>query len=103
MADLLDLLEATAANWLALFRRYLDDAAQLALTGEIAELVLQAPWFVPRTPRSGKAFSVKMLFKCCCVSSTKQTIAVHPIRLFRFTYSCQPQRQFCLLESKKSS
>jgi DNA oxidative demethylase len=66
MAELLDLLEATAANWLALFRRYLDDAAQLALAGEIAELVLQAPWFVPRTLRSGKAFSVKMT-NCGCL------------------------------------
>jgi DNA oxidative demethylase len=45
---------------LTLFRRYLDDAAQQALAGEIAVAVLQAPWFLPRMPRSGRAFSVKM-------------------------------------------
>jgi alkylated DNA repair protein (DNA oxidative demethylase) len=70
MADLLEPLEATAAKCLApglaLFRRYLDDAAQLALAREIAELVLQAPWFLPRMPRSGKAFSVKMT-NCGCL------------------------------------
>ena len=53
-----------AAKWLApglaFFARYLDDAAQQALAGEVAEAVLQAPWFLPRMPRSGKPFSVKM-------------------------------------------
>ncbi|PNE13076.1 MAG: alkylated DNA repair dioxygenase [Beijerinckiaceae bacterium] len=49
-----------------LFRRYLDDAAQQALAGEITEAVLQAPWFLPRMPRSGKAFSVKMT-NCGCL------------------------------------
>ena len=43
MEDLLESLEATAAKSLApgltLFRRYLDDAAQVALAGEIAEAV----------------------------------------------------------------
>jgi alkylated DNA repair protein (DNA oxidative demethylase) len=57
---LLKPLEATAAKCLApgltLFRRFLNDAAQLALAGEVAELVLRAPWFVPRMPRSGKAY-----------------------------------------------
>jgi DNA oxidative demethylase len=48
------------APGLALYQRHLDDAAQQALAGEIAEAVLQAPWFVPRMPRSGRAFSVKM-------------------------------------------
>ncbi|MGB8900832.1 MAG: alpha-ketoglutarate-dependent dioxygenase AlkB [Methylocella sp.] len=48
------------------FRRYLDDPAQQALAGEIAEAVLQAPSFLPRMPRSGKAFSVKMT-NCGCL------------------------------------
>jgi len=48
------------APGLILFRHYLDDAAQSAFAGEIAEALLQAPWFVPRMPRSGRAFSVKM-------------------------------------------
>ncbi|PZR84884.1 MAG: alkylated DNA repair dioxygenase [Hyphomicrobiales bacterium] len=65
-----ELLEAAAAKCLApgltLFQRYLDDAAQQALAGEIAEAVLQAPWFLPRMPRSGKAFSVKMT-NCGCL------------------------------------
>ena len=68
--DLPEPLEPAAANCLApgltLFRRYLDDAAQQALAGEIAEAVLQAPWFLPRMPRSGKAFSVKMT-NCGCL------------------------------------
>jgi alkylated DNA repair protein (DNA oxidative demethylase) len=62
--ELFDLDAATASVCLApgltLFPRYLDDAAQHALAWEIAEAVLQAPWFVPRMPRSGQAFSVKM-------------------------------------------
>ncbi|MGH6858575.1 MAG: alpha-ketoglutarate-dependent dioxygenase AlkB family protein [Methylocella sp.] len=63
MEDLLESVAAAAkclAPGLTLFRRYLDDAAQQALAAEIAEAVLQAPWFVPRMPRSGQAFSVKM-------------------------------------------
>ena len=63
MEDLLEPVEA-AANCLApgliLFRCYLDDAAQQALAGEIAELAVQAPWFVPCMPRSGRPFSVRM-------------------------------------------
>src|ERR1700730_11778390 len=70
MEDLLEPVEATAAKYLApgltLFRRYLDDAAQQALAGEIAQAVVQAPWFLPRMPRSGKAFSVKMT-NCGCL------------------------------------
>jgi alkylated DNA repair protein (DNA oxidative demethylase) len=70
MADLLKPVGVTTANCLApgltLFRRYLDDAAQQALAGEIAQAVLQAPWFLPRMPRSGKAFSVKMT-NCGCL------------------------------------
>jgi alkylated DNA repair protein (DNA oxidative demethylase) len=64
MQDLLETTEVAAARWLApglaFFARYLDDAAQVALAGEIGEAVLQAPWFLPRMPRSGNAFSVKM-------------------------------------------
>jgi DNA oxidative demethylase len=70
MADLPEPVAAAVAKCLApgltLFRRYLDDAAQRALAGEIAEAVLQAPWFLPRMPRSGKAFSVKMT-NCGCL------------------------------------
>ena len=70
MADLLEPLAATAAKCLAPglahFRRYLDEAAQQALAGEIAEAIVQAPWFLPRMPRSGKAFSVKMT-NCGCL------------------------------------
>jgi alkylated DNA repair protein (DNA oxidative demethylase) len=70
MADSLEPVAAGAQSCLApgltLFRRYLDDAAQQALAGEIAEAVVQAPWFLPRMPRSGKAFSVKMT-NCGCL------------------------------------
>lgn len=70
MQDLLETTEAAAARWLApglaFFARYLDDAAQVALAREIAGAVLLAPWFVPRMPRSGKAFSVKMT-NCGCL------------------------------------
>src|ERR1700737_3682559 len=70
MEDLLEPGAAAAQSCLApgltLFRRYLDDAAQQALAGEIAEAVVQAPWFLPRMPRSGKAFSVKMT-NCGCL------------------------------------
>ena len=70
MADLLEPVAAAAQSCLApgltLFRRYLDDAAQQAIAREIAEAVLQAPWFLPRMPRSGKAFSVKMT-NCGCL------------------------------------
>ncbi len=48
------------APGLTFFRRYLDDAAQRALASEIAEIVSLAPWFLPRMPRTGRAFSVKM-------------------------------------------
>ncbi len=64
MQDLLEPVEVAAQSCLApgltLFRRYLDEASQQALAGEIAQAVLQAPWFLPRMPRSGKAFSVRM-------------------------------------------
>lgn len=38
----------------------LDAAAQTALAAEIARIVAEAPWFQPRMPRTGQAFSVKM-------------------------------------------
>ena len=64
MADLLETVAAATQSCLApgltLFRRYLDHAAQQALAGEIADAVVQAPWFVPRMPRSGRPFSVRM-------------------------------------------
>jgi alkylated DNA repair protein (DNA oxidative demethylase) len=62
--ELFDAAETEAAACLApgltLVRRHLDDAAQRALATAIAAAVLQAPWFIPRMPRSGRAFSVKM-------------------------------------------
>lgn len=45
---------------LFLFRNYLDEAAQRELCAQIKAIVSAAPWFVPRMPRSGRAFSVKM-------------------------------------------
>jgi DNA oxidative demethylase len=63
MQDLLEPAEAAAialAPGLTLFRRYLDDTAQRALASEIEKLVSLAPWFLPRMPRSGRPFSVKM-------------------------------------------
>jgi alkylated DNA repair dioxygenase AlkB len=63
MQDLLEPAEAAAialAPGLTLLRRYLDDTAQRALASEIEKLVSLAPWFLPRMPRSGRPFSVKM-------------------------------------------
>lgn len=48
------------APGLALYRRHFDEEAQKSLAEEIAKVVLEAPWFVPRMPRTGRAFSVKM-------------------------------------------
>ena len=63
-SDLFDSAAAAADGslppGLILHRRYLNDKAQQALAGAIAEAVLRAPWFIPRMPRTGKAFSVKM-------------------------------------------
>jgi alkylated DNA repair protein (DNA oxidative demethylase) len=39
---------------------YLDPAAQAALVGELREVARLAPFYVPRMPRTGKPFSVKM-------------------------------------------
>jgi DNA oxidative demethylase len=64
MEDLLESAEMAAAKSLApgftLFRHYLGRSEQQALATDIAKAVLQAPWFLPRMPRSGRAFSVKM-------------------------------------------
>jgi alkylated DNA repair protein (DNA oxidative demethylase) len=48
------------APGLTLFRHYLDGTDQRALARQIAEAVVQAPWFVPAMPRSGRPLSVKM-------------------------------------------
>jgi len=37
-----------------------DAAAQRALLRDIEDVVREAPWYVPRMPRTGKAFSVRM-------------------------------------------
>lgn len=39
---------------------YFDVAAQEALAADIGAIVAQAPWFSPKMPRTGRAFSVKM-------------------------------------------
>jgi DNA oxidative demethylase len=39
---------------------YFDPDQQLALLGELREVIRIAPLFVPRMPRTGKAFSVRM-------------------------------------------
>ncbi|SFK68596.1 alpha-ketoglutarate-dependent dioxygenase AlkB family protein [Methylocapsa palsarum] len=39
---------------------FLDAAAQRDMAADIASVVAQAPWFVPRMPRTGRAFSVRM-------------------------------------------
>lgn len=63
MEDLLEQAEAAArslAPGLMLFRNYLDPEAQGKLAGEVEQILAQAPWFLPRMPRSGRPFSVKM-------------------------------------------
>jgi hypothetical protein len=63
MLDLLAPAETAAyelAPGLTLFRHFLDEKAQRPLASEITEIVSAAPWFSPRMPRSGRAFSVKM-------------------------------------------
>lgn len=39
---------------------YLDEAAQRALRDDIAAVIAAAPLFVPRMPKTGKSFSVRM-------------------------------------------
>jgi alkylated DNA repair protein (DNA oxidative demethylase) len=64
MEELLDPAGAEAGSLLSpglsLFRRHLDDAAQRQLSAEIAQVLSCAPWFLPRMPRTGRPFSVKM-------------------------------------------
>ncbi|MBI1868649.1 MAG: alpha-ketoglutarate-dependent dioxygenase AlkB [Methylocystis sp.] len=43
-----------------LHRGFLDEAAQESLTREITDVITRAPLFVPRMPRTGKPFSVRM-------------------------------------------
>jgi DNA oxidative demethylase len=45
---------------LVLYSGLLDRAEQEALLGEIREVVRQAPLFVPKMPKTGKPFSVRM-------------------------------------------
>jgi DNA oxidative demethylase len=63
MADLPEPAEAQArslAPGLTLYKHFLDEAAQQALASEVGQVLLQAPWFLPRMPRSGRPFSVRM-------------------------------------------
>ncbi len=48
------------APGLALHPGYLDRAAQESLLIELRAVLIEAPAFVPRMPRTGKAFSVRM-------------------------------------------
>ncbi len=48
------------APGLLFFPAYFSLAAQRALADAIAKVLVEAPWFVPRMPRSGRPFSVKM-------------------------------------------
>lgn len=45
---------------LVLYRDYLDRNTQQALAAGIGAVLLRAPWFIPRMPRTGRAFTVKM-------------------------------------------
>jgi alkylated DNA repair protein (DNA oxidative demethylase) len=60
--DLFSTLEPVAelAPGLRLARGYFAPAEQERLAADIAALAARAPWFIPRMPRTGKAFSVKM-------------------------------------------
>ncbi|MGA2638860.1 alpha-ketoglutarate-dependent dioxygenase AlkB [Methylocella sp.] len=60
--DLFSTLEPVAelAPGLRLVRRYFEPQEQERLAADIAALAARAPWFTPRMPRTGKAFSVKM-------------------------------------------
>ncbi len=51
---------AELAPGLALHPGYLDRAAQESLLVELRAVLVEAPPFVPRMPRTGKAFSVQM-------------------------------------------
>jgi alkylated DNA repair protein (DNA oxidative demethylase) len=60
--DLFSTLEPVVelAPGLRLARGYFAPAEQGRLVADIAALAARAPWFTPRMPRTGKAFSVKM-------------------------------------------
>jgi len=60
--DLFSTLEPVAelAPGLRLARGYFEPQEQERLAADIAALAVRAPWFTPRMPRTGKAFSVKM-------------------------------------------
>lgn len=62
MPDLFSALEPVAelAPGLRLARLYFSPPEQARLAAEIADVAARAPWFVPRMPRTGKAFSVRM-------------------------------------------
>ncbi|HXW71493.1 MAG TPA: alpha-ketoglutarate-dependent dioxygenase AlkB [Methylocella sp.] len=48
------------APGLGLFRNELDRQAQPSLVSEILDAARAAPWFIPRMPRTGRPFSVRM-------------------------------------------
>lgn len=50
----------TLADGIALYPGHLTAAEQAALLAEVAAVIAQAPLFVPRMPRTGKPFSVRM-------------------------------------------
>ncbi len=52
--------EAELAPGLHLARGFFDAADQRRLAAEIAAIARRSPWFVPRMPRTSKAFSVRM-------------------------------------------
>ena len=62
MPDLFSALEPVAelAPGLRLARLYFSPPEQAQLAAENADVAARAPWFVPRMPRTGKAFSVRM-------------------------------------------
>lgn len=64
MEDLFQTMDAATGTCLVpgltYYPRYLDDSAQATLAAEVAKSVAQAPWFLPRMPSSGRAFSVRM-------------------------------------------
>jgi alkylated DNA repair protein (DNA oxidative demethylase) len=55
-----DLSAVPLAPGLTYFPGYLDRAAQQALLADVHEVIKAAPLFVPRMPRTGKPFSVRM-------------------------------------------
>ena len=62
MPDLFSALEPVAelAPGLRLARLYFAPVEQARLAAEVADVAARAPWFTPRMPRTGKAFSVRM-------------------------------------------